>query len=330
MSHHLFLYICTNVKKLIMGIIDRTILINRLAKIKYLYNIGLKQSKQVGAFAGFSILSFHDSAEMFLLLVLEDKGDPRPKSKQADKISFMGYWNLFEDLTLKESMNNLKERRKNIKHKGLFPSKSDIEESRITIMQFFRENVKIQFGLEFDDISLADLIEYNNIKNYIRKSEELLSLGKTYDCLLNAKIGFEELLVTYESDKRQWRDSIFSIGKKVGTDYRRLVTSDKDGRKWFEEVTMTSNAIRDILRISAMGIDYRKYALFEFITPRVIETCGIGDDKYAKEDREHFELTKSIKQEDCQFCIDFVIDSTLKLQEFDFNIGKYIKEQQTI
>ncbi len=47
-----------------MGMIDRTILINRLAKIKYLYNIGLEQSKQVGVFAGFSILSFHDSKKI--------------------------------------------------------------------------------------------------------------------------------------------------------------------------------------------------------------------------------------------------------------------------
>ena len=174
------------------------------------------------------------------------------------------------------------------------------------------------------------MIEYHNINGYIRKAEELLSQNKTYECLLNARIGFEELLVTYESDKRQWRDSIFCIGKEVGTDYRRLVTSDKDGRKWFEEVTVTSNAIRNILRISALGIDYRKYALFDFITPRVIETCGIGDEKYAKEELKHFELTKSIKQEDCRFCIDFVVDCALKLQEFDFNIGKFIKGHQII
>lgn len=307
-----------------MGNLSNSIIINRLAKIKYLYKIGIEQSMQEGTFAGFSILSFHDSTEMFLLLVAENKGD------KIDDISFMQFWDRYPDLTLKESMRKLKDRRVNIKHKGLFPSKTDIEESRITITQFFRENIKVQFGLEFDQISLADLIEYHNIKDYIRKAEELLSQNKTYECLLNARIGFEELLVTYESDKRQWRDSIFCVGKKVGNDYRRLVTSDKDGRKWFEEVTMTSNAIRNILRISAMGIDYRKYTLFEFITPRVIETCGIGKDKYVKEDLEHFELTKSIKKEDCRFCIDFVVDCALKLQDFEFNIGKYVKEQQTI
>jgi hypothetical protein len=303
-----------------MGKLSKVIIINRLAKIKYLYKIGIEQSMQEGTFAGFSILSFHDCIELFLLLVAEDKGD-----KIDDNMPFMRFWDMYPELTLKESIIKLKDRRRYIKHKGLFPSQSDIEESRITITQFFRENVKVQFGLDFDEVSLADLIEYHNIKDYICKAEELLCQNKTYECLLNAKIGFLELLDTYESDKKQWRDSIFCVGKKVGTDYGYLVTSNKDGRKWFEEVTMTSNAIRDILKITVLGIDYRKYALFDFITPRVVETCGIGERKYIGEGLEQFELSKSIKQEDCRFCIDFVVGCALKLQTFDFNIGKYLK-----
>ena len=309
-----------------MGNLDRAIIINRLAKIKYLYKTGIEQSKQVGTFAGFSILSFHDSAEMFLLLVLEEKGDPRPRNERNKEIAFMKYWDYYEDLTLKESMNNLKERRRNIKHKGLFPSSSDIEESRITITNFFKENTLNQFGIDFDTISISDLIVYQNIKDYVDKAESFLCHGNIYKCLVNAKIGFEELLATYESDKIQWRESIFSVGEKVGKDYRNLVSSNKEGLRWFEQVTKTSNAVRDILKISALGIDYRKYALFDFITPKVLQTCNIDGGKYVAEDLEHFEMTKSIKPEDCRFCIDFVIDSALKLQEFQFSLKDYLKD----
>ena len=58
-----------------MGKLDEKIIVNRLAKIKYLYKIGIEQSMQEGTFAGFSLLSFHDCAEMFLLLVAEEHGD---------------------------------------------------------------------------------------------------------------------------------------------------------------------------------------------------------------------------------------------------------------
>ena len=92
--------------------LDKEIVIRRLAVIKYLYNIGIQQSMQVETTAGFSILSFHDCAEMFLLLIAENKG-----IKTKD-LSFMEYWDKCPELTLKESMNALKERRISIKHKG--------------------------------------------------------------------------------------------------------------------------------------------------------------------------------------------------------------------
>jgi hypothetical protein len=303
-----------------MGKLDKQTITKRLAIIKYLYRIGVEQSMQDGAFAGFSILSFHDCAEMFLMLVAENNGD------NIDDNTFMKYWNKYPSLTLIEPMRKLKDRRVNIKHKGLFPSKFDIEESRNTITLFFRENTTIQFGEDFDTISISDLITYQNIKDYINKAENFLSQGDIYNCLVNAKIGFKELLSTYESDKAQWRDSIYSVGEKVGNDYRYLVSSNKEGLHWFEQVTKTSNAVRDILKISALGIDYRKYALFDFITPIVILTCNIDGDKYVAEDIEHFEMTKSIKPEDCRFCIDFVIDSALKLQEFQFSLKDYLKD----
>ena len=91
-----------------MSNLDKEIIIRRLAIIKYLYNLGAQQSMQVDMVAGFSILSFHDCAEMFLLLVAENKG------MKGENV-FMDYWNKIPELTLKESMRILKERRVNIK-----------------------------------------------------------------------------------------------------------------------------------------------------------------------------------------------------------------------
>ena len=157
-----------------------------------------------------------------------------------------------------------------------------------------------------------------------------MSQNNLYNCLVNAKIGFEELLSTYESDKKQWSDSIFNVGEKVGNDYRDIASNNKNGLPWFEQVTKTSNAIRNILKVTALGIDYKKYALFDFITPKVFVTCMTGDDKYVKERKEDFEKRRIISSQDCQFCIDFVIDSALRLQEFSFDIKKYIAENNNI
>jgi len=96
--------------------LNSEIIIRRLALIKYLYKVGVQQSVQVETVAGFSILSFHDCVEMFLLLVAEHN------DIKNDNLNFMGYWDKFPNLTLKESMRAVKDRRVSAKHKGQFPS----------------------------------------------------------------------------------------------------------------------------------------------------------------------------------------------------------------
>ena len=71
--------------------LDRTIIIRRLATIKYLYSIGVQQSLRIKSVARFSILTFHDRAEMFRLLVAKNKGD------NAEKLSFMEFWDKYPD-----------------------------------------------------------------------------------------------------------------------------------------------------------------------------------------------------------------------------------------
>ena len=116
---------------------------------------------------------------------------------------------------------------------------------------------------------------------------------------------------------------------EIGTGYENIVPKKEINKaRWFDQVTKTTNAIRDVLKISALGIDYKKYALFNFITPTIILTQNPANGKKSYsllESAAYFESTKSIKQEDCRFCIDFVIDCALKLQEFQFNIKDYSK-----
>lgn len=303
--------------------IDKEIIIRRLSTIKYLYNIGVQQSSQVETVAGFSILSFHDCAEMFLLLVAENKG-----IKTKD-LSFMSYWTQCPELTLKESMNALKDRRVSIKHKGQFPSKSDIEISRITMTNFLEENTPILFGIEFKNISISNLILFDNVKSYIDKAESFYSEGQLYDSILNSKIAFMELLSTYESTKQKpySLNSLLNIGEEINEDYKKLVGSDdRSGARWFNSITKTTNKIRQVLKITALGVDYKKYSFFEAITPEVNVWWKDGIKDYKALSQEYYEKNKVLRGADCRFCIDFVIDNALKLQEFDYDINEIYKK----
>lgn len=296
--------------------LNKELIIKRLALIKHLYKLGLEQSRQVETVAAFSILSWNDSIEMFLKLIAEHH------NIKSDKFLFLDYWTHIPSLTLVESMRNLNARRVNIKHRGLLPSKSDIEISRVNTTDFFDQNVCIQLGVDFKDISLLTLINYSKVRIYLEEAQQSLDNVDFENCIKKAAIAFNELLYTYENSKAYYysKSPFF-----FGSDYTFLSSHQiglgrefggNEGRKFDEFVDTVRNSLEGIqkaIKIISFGIDYRRFVKFQILTPTVSLIQG---KHYTQDIWEDKKWTK----ENCQYCIDFVLDSSIKLQEFDFDI----------
>lgn len=193
---------------------------------------------------------------------------------------------------------------------------------------FLEQNTIQQFGIDFKDVSISCLISYSKVKEYIDNAEKNCNKCDFYECIVNCKIAFLELLSTYKSSKCQYHigHSILDIGDEIGRDYQKLVgTNSNYGERWFRQVTETTNKIREILKITALGIDYKKYSYFDFITPRTMLCWSEGKLTYISTPKDSYETKFNTKKSDCQFCIDFVIDSALKLQGFDYDISNVIR-----
>lgn len=91
---------------------------------------------------------------------------------------------------------------------------------------------------------------------------------------------------------------------------------------WFKEISETTNELRDVAKITALGIDFKKYALFKAVTPHIIRFIGEGCDIASETS-----LSKrvNISEDLCRICINFVIDSAVKLQETDYDLSEYLK-----
>ncbi len=76
---------------------------------------------------------------------------------------------------------------------------------------------------------------------------------------------YMELLSSYE-DRESGKysiNSIIKVGSEIGNEYQQLIgCEEKFGTRWFREVSETTNKIREILKITALSIDYRKYVFF--------------------------------------------------------------------
>ena len=97
--------------------------LQRLAFIRYLYSVAVDQSRQPEPLRVASVLTFHDSIELFLDLACDQFGISSKKTRE-----FKDYWNALEEhlkeqsLFQKRSMERLNMARVSFKHHGNMPS----------------------------------------------------------------------------------------------------------------------------------------------------------------------------------------------------------------
>lgn len=305
---------------------DKQIILKRLSLIKYLCSKAIEQTYQNEIVAGFSVLYFHDCVEMFLDLV-------RQELNLQEEKSLMQYWTKIPALTMRGSIERMKNARVQLKHHSQFPSKTDIEEFRITVKTFLQNNTSTFFGsygIDYDTVSLSDLVHFAQTKEYLKKSEEELMKEDYYECLKYSAYAFTTLIDEYEFGKSEYLDSIFDIGTEINRDYQKLTTSDSEGANWFKRVTETTNKMRDVLKMMSYGVDYKRYLYFKMITPQVYKYAS--SKKYGVEfecmPKEYFVKSAIMTEKTCQDSINFVIDTALEFQDFNFQLNEIRKGER--
>lgn len=279
-------------------------IIRRLTLIKYLFNQGVEQSIKPEPIRGFSILHFHDAAEMFLQFASE-YNDTKKKGN-----GFRDYWNALPQLTHKEPMSALNARRNSLKHQGHLPGKDDIIICKSTCEEFLVSNTKSVFGIDFAEISLANLLSFEKTKDYLKRAEKHLNNNEYMRSIEQSKYAFDELLVEYKSNKRAFGIDAFDIS--MGPVHRAIGMT-----------SLTDQAVMDlksVVKILALGIDFKKYTKFEFLTQKLDGRHLTIQGKILTESKD-----KLFNEANAQFCLNFTIESGLVLQDFDFELDELMK-----
>ena len=299
-------------------------IISRLAFIKYLYQTSLSQSHAPTPLSCASILTMHDSVELFLQLASEylNAGSAHP--------GFMDYWDILSKklgraIEQKESMRRLNKARVSLKHHGTFPSQLDIESFRGSVTSFFNDNTPLIFGVAFEDVTLIEYVNPESSRNKLKDAEEDLKKGDTLTALGKTGIAFAEMIRDYETRKRNiFYDSPFYFGRNLtshssismGFIDRGFLSPDRKLAEFIDRVKESITAMQEAIKILALGLDYRKYSKFRQLTPHVV-TVATGD--YMIMPTFQKETVPSV--DDARFCIGFVVESALALAEFDYTVS---------
>jgi hypothetical protein len=258
-----------------------------------------------------SILTFHDSVELFLYLACSEL-----KINISKDIKFMEYWDKLQNLpdgtglAYKSEMNNLNTFRVNLKHQGVNPPESEIEAARVNVSNFFNKYTPIIFGVYFDKISMADMVQYEPAREDLKQASTHMEQGNIRDALNRIAIAFDRIIVDYEERKQSvYGKSVFHFGLR---DPHSIHFSADDGTR--EYVNKSIEPLQKVVKLMGLGLDLRRYVKFSLLVP---EVARFSNGEYIDTRQ-----SSSRTMEDCQFCYDFVIDSAFRTQEFDFDIEK--------
>jgi len=296
--------------------------VKRLAFMKYLYQLGVSQSYLPEPANASSVLILHDATELLLQIASEvlDVG--------RSQVHFLEYWDLIsprlqpDGLAQRESYRRLNNSRVALKHHGTLPSSLDIESFRNTAQLSFEDSVPIIFGVDFHEISLVDFVEAEEPRSALREAVASLAKHDFPQAVASASLAFHLLLREYQqSTQYQRRRSMFrginrlafidSLSVGLGHGHDQVLATREFSRKLGEFVDGVKETLEDMddtLKILSMDIQYPKYAKFLALAPRVYWTL---DGKHRVQ-----QPSSSRTADQAQFCIDFVIEVALKLQEF--------------
>jgi hypothetical protein len=235
-------------------------------------------------------------------------------AKIKKDMPFMEHWEVLKELPNgtslghKIAMQRLNTLRVNLKHYGIRPDETEVESTRGSTTSFFEDCTPIIFNVEFDKISMADLVFYIPARERLNRTTDLIEQEKFGEALNEISIAFDMIVEDYERRKvSRFGKSLFHFGPL----YRQDIYEDI--RRFVEE---SVEPLRKAMKIISLGLDYRQYVRFRQYAPEVFRFLGDEWDCIKNEP------PTNRTSEDCQFCYDFVIDSAIRLQDFDFDVKR--------
>jgi hypothetical protein len=301
----------------------------RLSFIKYLYRLAVAQSRKSEPLSSASLLTFHDSVELFLQLASErlDVG--------KERIDFVRYWEEInpkltpDELTQNQSMIRLNKARVALKHHGTLPSKLDIEAFRASATSFFEENTSRVFGVDFSRISMLELVENAPVREALTKAETHVQNSKFDDALGEVSLAFALLMDDPEGrlgceaagrhmlfESLQGPPSSHAAGLDLSADGfsgRGLAAHAAGVDDYLGELKNAVETLQETTWIIGLGVDFRRYLRFLSLRFQVLRMAS-GKYEVCQETR-YRGTPLSVCRADVDFCLDFVVETALTLQE---------------
>jgi hypothetical protein len=285
----------------------------RLALIRILLMRAENDSRLSIPFSFDSVNRLHDVAEMFLALAAQHYHVQIPRE-------FNEYWSCLETplgrpLTYRAQMQKFNKIRVNLKHYGVEPSQTEIDSARQTVHGLLYDECPNIFGLALEDVSLSNFVTSTKARGFLNSASSRWPADPT-EAFADLDEAFTETVRDYEMRKVVTpRVSIFDTQEASDLTVPRVgVTSAQ--AKFYTAVAQSIKALEYEIMIVGLGVDLRRYGKFKSLMPTVFYNVLGG--------RSAIDRPGIVRRDqDFEFCRDFIISTAIHLAEFDYDFDLY-------
>lgn len=264
------------------------------------------------------MLLWHSALELFLHLAAEHLG---AENSDRDRAKIMEYFPPINaklgaagPLPQKEALQRMNKARGLLKHSAVPPARDSIDEAERTLARFFEQAVPMVFGIPIEQASLIKFVRSEAAREALEVAGQALKSEDLRDGLTSCAKAFQHVIDDYEVRvQKRFGKSTFVGGSFHVTEAQRpLMRIRHVGNPAYREPDYD---LRAGLNALSLGLDHRSYIRFRLLTPDRVssEVTGRRVDKWFFPSK-----APTPTSDDLRYCIDFVIESALRIQEFSF------------
>lgn len=211
--------------------------------------------------SGMAISMFQDSVEVFIWSLLKDLDaqlkEHEPFIKYFDKVAEAPNNIDKKTLPFRAKMLELNKARVNFKHYGNLPDPSEAIKFQAYTKNFLIESFRDFCSVDFEYLSLADLIVFSDVKKQLKESERLISESDYSQALEKSAIAKSMLFSKMEEffPKIDYQISRFDDLIEGATRVGRF--------KGFEYMAKYLNASRESHIIAMLGVPLKEYVFIQ-------------------------------------------------------------------
>lgn len=238
--------------------------------------------------SGMAISMFQDAVEIFLWTLLKELdaniNDNTPFTKYFELVNEAPKNERGKQLPFKAKILELNKARINFKHYGNLPDVSESKKFCDYTEEFLRFSMDMYFGINFDHLSMVEIVPYEDVRIHLKSAEKLLDEDNIVEC-------YTEIAKARKLLFKRFSNIIPEIDRNLADGDRLLAGIDRGQHVHiFRYLSEVLNRIRDLSLSSVCNIPLRTYLNFDINLPVVSQAqagnwyvYNKGDGSYNKD-----------------------------------------------